>query len=110
MLLPVPVSAAVASAIRHPSPNTMRATPRTLLVDLHFMLWRMLLEVLAIISQFRDIVFLDLLQRVSQRHFTMAMVMPVRLAIRRKMNQLFPIAVVIERTSDPIGKTFTALQ
>ena len=63
-------------------------------MNLNFMGGWMLLEVFAVIGQFRVLVLLDHLQRISERHFPVAMVMSVRLAIGRDMDELIAIAAV----------------
>ena len=63
-------------------------------MNLNFMRGWMLLEVFAVIGQFRLLVLVDHLQRKSERHFPVVMVMSVGLAIGRDMDELIAIAAV----------------
>src|SRR6476659_2949056 len=70
----------------------------------------MFLEILAVIAETSQLLGLNVLEGVRQRHFTMAMMMAVRLAVRGNVDQLLPLAAVIKGAQQPIGESFAAGQ
>src|ERR1700746_3152177 len=101
---------AIAATIGHPTANPMDTTPGTGLVNLSVMGRRMLLEVLAIIGQSREILGLDVLQSVCQSHFTVPMMVAVRFAVSCDVNELVPLAPIIERAHQAVRQSFATNQ
>ena len=81
-------AARVATAIRAPALHAVNATPGTIVDDLSHMVRRMLFQKFAIVRQRCDFAFLDLMQSLTERHFSVVVVVPVTLSIGRNVDQL----------------------
>ena len=69
---------------------------------------RMFLQVLAVICQPSQFIALDVMQGVGQSHFTMPVMMTIRFAVSSDMNQLIPLAPIIEGAHQPVSETLAA--
>ena len=70
----------------------------------------MFFKVLAVIGQPGEVLGFNVLQGISESHFAMAMVMAVGFAISCDMDELVPLAPIIESTHQPVSQPFAAKQ
>src|SRR5204862_7302784 len=96
LLIPVRVAAGVAAAVAVPALDTVCATPRRTFPDLCFLARWMTLEIFTVIREFREVVALDVMQRIGERHLAFLVMMAISLAIRRDVHNLRPWARVRE--------------
>ncbi len=68
------------------------------------------LEKLAIICKLRELIRLDVMQRIRKRHLTEAMMMAVTLAVCRDVHQLRPLPRVRKAAHQAVGKTLAIVQ
>jgi len=68
----------------------------------------MFFQVFAVDREFGKVVLLDEMQRVSQRHFTVGMMVAVRFPVGCDMNQLVPLARIVEGASEALRQGFAA--
>ena len=109
-LAPAPVHAGIAAAVRAPALHAVDATPRRLLEDFRLVLRRMAVEVGGVVDQFDGWVGLEQRQAVGERHLAVGVVVAVGLAVRGDAYDLRPVAVVAERSHEPVAKGLAALQ
>src|SRR5512139_4155727 len=88
----------------------MDAAPRAVLVDLNVVDRRVFLQVFAIVCKRGEVRSFDVVQRKSERHVTKALVVAVRLAIRRDVHQLRPIPCVGKTGNEPAGQVLPSVQ
>ena len=88
----------------------MGAAPGGLLMNLYFVGRRMVFQVFAIIRHPSEFFGFDVLQRVSQSHFAVAMMMSIGFTIGCDVNELVVIAPVGKRAHEPSCQFFTTLQ
>src|SRR5579872_3206080 len=110
LLVPARSASCVAAAITLPSVHSVRATPGSHFLNSNFFSGRMQREVLAIIRQPREFVFLNILQSKSQGHVAVWMVMSIGFAISRNMHELRRITFRIEMAQQPTREILTAVQ
>src|SRR5215471_1268891 len=96
VLIPARVTAAIAPAIDHPTPDSMNTAPGTGLVNLRLVSRRVLFKELAEIGQPGKLIRFNILEGIREGHFSMAMVMTIGFAIGCNMNQLVPLAFIVE--------------
>src|SRR5436189_5999387 len=68
----------------------MNATPCRSFPDFCFMGWRMPLEALTVVRQLRDIVGFNVMQRVSECHLTLFVMVAVGFTVGCRVNNLRP--------------------
>ena len=68
MLAPGAAATGVAAAIVLPAFHPMHATPRALLDDFHFMRWRVLGKVFAVVGDACQLVALNVVERIGEGH------------------------------------------
>src|SRR5512133_754275 len=110
VLRPSRLHARVTAAIAAPALNAVRTTPRGVIDDFDFVCGRMLFKIFAVVGELGEIVGLDVLHGIRERHLAVAMVMAVGLAICRDVHQLRPITSVGEATEDSLGEVLTIPQ
>ena len=71
---------------------------------------RMFFQVLRVIGQPHLVAVFHAVQRIGERHFTIAMMMPVRLAVRCDVNQLLPMSPAIECAHQPLREALAAAE
>jgi len=98
---PVPgtVGVGVTSAVALPALYTMRAAPGGLLQNFHFMCGRMRGKKFAVVCDPRQFIALDIVQRISQGHIAVRVVVSVGFAVGGDMNQLDRISLRIKSPS-----------
>src|SRR5579859_2926099 len=72
-LVPAGTASGIAPAVTFPARHAVRAAPRGLFFDADLLSWRMQREVLAIIGQASEIIFLNILQGKGEGHVAMRM-------------------------------------
>ena len=65
-------------------------------------------EIFAIVRKLRQLIGLDGVQGVGQRHVAEAVVMAVTFTVRSDMDELGPVALLGERAVEPVGQILTA--
>src|SRR6266704_305780 len=110
VLRPARIHARVTSAVAAPAFNPVGTTPRSVVDDLDFVRRRMRLEILAVIRDLREVVRLDIMQRVSQCHFAVTMMMSIGLTVGRNVHELQPVAIAAETTQQPLGESLSVRQ
>src|SRR5512135_3171883 len=96
------MASTVAAAIDHPSAYSVRAAPGAFLVDLRLARRGVGLEILSVIGEPGELGVFQVVQRISQRHFAMPMMVPVRFSVRRDMHQLVMLPFIAERAHEPV--------
>ena len=74
------------------------------------MRWGMPLEVLAIVGNHPWMVCFDVMNGIAKRHLTFLVVMAIRFAIGRNVDELRPVARVVERRHQTAGEVLAFLQ
>ena len=110
LLIPAGTASCVAAAIGLPAADAVGATPGSLLLDSNFLRRRMQSEVLAIIGQAGEFIFLNVLESVCKRHVAVRMMMTVGLAVSGNMHQLRRVAFGIEMTQQTSREILAAEQ
>ena len=105
-LVPARLAAGVAAAVGVPAAHAVRAAPGGVLEDLDFVGRRIDGEILAVVGEPGELVGLDVMQRVGQRHLALEMMMAVGLAVSGDVHELRPAAVLGEAADQPVGETF----
>src|SRR5205823_3529356 len=67
-------------------------------------------QILAIVGNSGETLGPDVIQCVSQRHLSIAMVMPVCLAVRGNVNHLGPVAIIRKSVQQTVGKLLAIIQ
>src|SRR5215469_8165210 len=104
------VISGIAAAITSPSSHSVRATPRTSLVDLYLLRWRMQGEIFPVIGQTCQLVLLDIFESVGQRHVAVSMMMSIGFAVSSNMHELLTIALRIEAADQAPCEIFATEQ
>ena len=79
-------------------------------MDFRFISRRIFFQVLAVVGELREIVALDMTERVRQCHFSPAMVMAVGFAVGADVDQLIPIPLIGKCAHDSSGKLFARIE
>ena len=79
-------------------------------MNLRFVGRRMTFQVLPVIGESRNVVALDVVQRIGQGHLPVVMMVTVRFTVRRNVHQLVPLSAIVEGAYDPVRKSFTTRQ
>src|SRR5579859_5658588 len=90
----------IASAVAAPAFHSMDATPGGVLDDLHLVCRRKFLQEFAIVGQLRKALRFDVVQRVRQGHFAVAVVMPIGFAVGGDVYKLGPVPRVGKTATD----------
>src|ERR1041384_7321683 len=103
-------AATVAPAVATPALDAVRAAPRSVLDDFHFMDWRMQREVLAVVRHSSEPFSLDLAHGVRQSHLAELEMMAKRFTVRGHAHELCMLAVIVEARNQSLGKSISAPQ
>ena len=110
----VPVGAGRAAAVAPPALDPVGAAPRRSLANLDLVGGRVRREERAVVGEGRGLAGLDLLDGGGERHLAEALVVTVRLAVGRAVDQLRPGALVgegrLEPGDDVLGAVEEALE
>ena len=88
----------------------MRAAPGAVLDDLSLVLWGMLLQVLAIVCKPGNSLLLDVLERISQSHVAVRVVVSVALTVGGDVHELRPIAGIGKSSCQTVRELLAAVQ
>ena len=109
-LIPSQVSAARTAAIAFPAAHAMGAAPGRALDDFYFKLGRMIFQELAIVGDLRQLLAVDVVERIGQRHVAVAMMVAVRLSIGGDVDQLRTLTIDRKAAGETVGETLTIIQ
>ncbi len=100
----------VAAAVGSPPLDSVGATPGRILDDLRFPFGWEQGQKLAVIDQLRQLFVFDVAQGIGQRHFSVAMMMAIALAVGGHMDHLRRGVAGINATSQPPGKILAVIE
>src|SRR2546422_8430290 len=86
------MTAGIAATIAVPPSQAMSTAPRRTLPDFGFHHRWMLLQVLGVVGKLRDVVALDMMQRIGESHLAIFMMMAVGFTVRCDVHNLRPLA------------------
>ena len=110
LLIPPERGARAAAAVGAPACDAVWAAPRRVLVNLDLVSRWEVFEKLPVVRELREVILLDVVERVGERHVALRMMMPVGLAVRRDVNQLRPLACCGERADEAIGEVLALVK
>src|SRR6267142_3250515 len=102
--------AGIAAAIHAPAFHAVDATPRAIVHNFREMIGGMTFEEFTVICKLRELVGLNVVQRVGKCHLSETVVMTVTFAVRRDVDQLRPLPGVGKTAVQPVGKALTIVQ
>ncbi len=109
-LAPARVHPRAAAAVVPPALHSVGAAPRALLEDLGPVGGWIPVQVLGVVGEPREPFRLDVLQRVTQSHVAVGMMMPVRLPVGGDRDELGARAVIREPAHEPVGEQLPVVE
>src|SRR5437660_5263675 len=104
------MSSRIAAAVRFPALDSMYTTPRAIFKYLHFMRGWVLFQELGIVGDLRQIVFLDVIQRIRKCHFPEVMMMAVAFPVSGNVHQFGPISFIGKSAHHAFSKSLPIIQ
>ena len=108
LLIPSRAAAGAAAAVALPAPEAVVAAPRGALGDLHFVRRRRGGEKLAVVRDARQLLLVDVVERVRQGHVAVAMMVAIRLAVGGDVDELRMIAPFAECAEEAMREVLAA--
>src|ERR1700719_2667842 len=110
LLRPTRMPAGIATAVRAPALYPVNTAPRTVLHDFREMVRWVFLQKLSVIGQLRQLVRLNVMKRISERHFAEAMMMTVAFSVRGDVHELRPLPRVGEAAHQAVGEALPVVE
>src|SRR4249920_3263801 len=98
------MAAGVTATVAPPTIDAVKTTPGGFFNNLGLVSRGMPVEVFAIIRKLCQLIGLDGVQGVGEGHVAEAVVMAVTFTVRSGMDQLGPVALIMEPPDEPIGQ------
>ncbi len=108
-LIPAGMSG-IAATIGAPAFQAVRAAPGTVFEDFDFMRGRMFREVFPVAGNLGELFGLDVIERISEGHLAVAVMMAVGFAVGGDVYKFRPGAVRREGPHEPIGELFSVVK
>ena len=104
------MAAGIAAAVAPPAVDPVNTTPGGVFDDLDLVGRRVAFEELAVVSELRQAMGLDVVQRVSQRHVAKAVMVSVAFAVGGDVRELCVPPILRENTEQAVRQIFAARQ
>src|SRR3954466_5171724 len=100
----------IAAAVGAPALDSMHAAPGTVLDNFGDVVRGMALEKLTIVRKHREVIRLNMMQSIGQRHFSKTVVMAIAFSVGCDVHELRPFPRVGKPAEQAVGKTSPVIE